>query len=281
MAYGASIIIIAFPSKTTHKLQPLDVGVFGCLQKKCNDSNSDFELLSDSDSVAKDNMEPILSTSCIMRSLAPSLSWLTLPPILSYNSMVQSSPDDLWKQLQFHHAQNKALLEMYQDQTWQLEAANTHCTIAERKVAHFAEKLANKGKKVTLMKKVDGQFAKKAKKEQADAWKKAEKKAEDDTHTAQIAQDPFRYTNTMRNFVILAGALGLEQGGTIASLQERIKAYLNLDETRSALAHHPHFNSLFGGPSKTWARQVVAMPLSYEANAPPPDLELKPNSLLN
>ncbi|KAH9971972.1 hypothetical protein BGW80DRAFT_1141562, partial [Lactifluus volemus] len=32
--YGASIIIIAFPSKTTHKLQPLDVGVFGCLQKK-------------------------------------------------------------------------------------------------------------------------------------------------------------------------------------------------------------------------------------------------------
>ena len=33
-AYNASLIIIAFPSKTTHKLQPLDVGVFGALQRK-------------------------------------------------------------------------------------------------------------------------------------------------------------------------------------------------------------------------------------------------------
>ncbi|KIL58860.1 hypothetical protein M378DRAFT_85848, partial [Amanita muscaria Koide BX008] len=34
MAYQAGIIIIALPSKTTHKLQPLDVGVFSVLQRK-------------------------------------------------------------------------------------------------------------------------------------------------------------------------------------------------------------------------------------------------------
>src|SRR5436190_23597316 len=31
-AYDAGVILFAFPSKTTHKLQPLDVGVFGCVQ---------------------------------------------------------------------------------------------------------------------------------------------------------------------------------------------------------------------------------------------------------
>ncbi|KDR76824.1 hypothetical protein GALMADRAFT_39149, partial [Galerina marginata CBS 339.88] len=32
-AFEHNIILLAFPSKTTHKTQPLDVGVFGTVQK--------------------------------------------------------------------------------------------------------------------------------------------------------------------------------------------------------------------------------------------------------
>jgi hypothetical protein len=49
------------------------------------------------------------------------------------------------------------------------------------------------------------------------------------------------------HLVILAGAFSLDQDGTIAALCDQIEAHLQLDKTRCALAHQPHFAGLFGG----------------------------------
>jgi hypothetical protein len=85
------------------------------------------------------------------------------------------------------------------------------------------------------------------------------------------------------HLVILAGALSLDQDGTIAALCDQIKAHLQLDEMRHALAHQPHFAGLLGGGPVTLkhTRQATAtLPSSHDADIPltddDADLSLQP-----
>jgi hypothetical protein len=85
------------------------------------------------------------------------------------------------------------------------------------------------------------------------------------------------------HLVILAGALSLDQDGTIAAHHDQIKAHLQLHEMRCDLAHQPCFAGLPGGGPVTLkhTRQATAaLPSSHDADIPltdnDADLSLQP-----
>ncbi|KAI6104740.1 hypothetical protein EDD16DRAFT_1492337 [Pisolithus croceorrhizus] len=148
----------------------------------------------------------------------------------------------------------------------QLDAANAHCTIAQRHIAILMEQLTNKSQtKRQKSKKIEAHFvtlpelravfeaeeAELAVKEAAEAEKAAQKRAEDEAWTHWINQEiafrvfdaPLSSYKHKDDLVALAGALSLPMQGTAADLTKAIKDYLRENPSH---ADEPCFSGLFG-----------------------------------
>ena len=139
------------------------------------------------------------------------------------------------------HQQNSTLLASNCMLTSQLEAANTHCTLAKQALSQSCLELDNVKKKqswpsvklqarwVTLPELKDD-FEKaeleQQEKEKLEAEKQAKKKVDEDTRQSQIEQDiqgkTFDTLSTLRrkdDYITLAGALRISRNGTVEQLK--------------------------------------------------------------
>ena len=332
IAFKHGIIIHAFPSKTTHKTQPLDVGVFSSVQrawtKHCDKRLADGvgidrynfiheymeihhvitpELVQkafkktglyplnpsafgDEDfapSLASSNTAPV-PPSFPPDTASPSFSALDMQathptisptgpgwPVLSLSDAMALSKEELWNEVQHMNQQNITLFAANRMLTSQLEASNTHCTLARQALSQSRLELDNCKKKRprqsvktrarwVTMPELQEDFEKaqleRQEKDKLEAEKQAKKKADEDVRQSQIEQDirgkTFDALSTFRrkdDYITLAGALGISREGTVEELKTRIKHYI-ADPSHADIALNPRFSALFQTTGKTSAR---------------------------
>jgi hypothetical protein len=230
--------------------------------------------------VPLDDFDPSSSIAA-PNTLATHSTIATLPePVLPFSQAMGLSKEELWNELQRVHQQNSVLIASNQMVTLQLEAANTHCTLAKQALSQSRLELDNVKKKqprqsvklrarfVTmpeLLEDYEKSELKRQEKEKLEAEKQAKKNADEDARQLQIERDirgkTFDALSTFRrkdDYITLAGALGISRDGTVEELKTRIKGYL-ADPSHVDIAQNPRFSALFQVSGKTCARNPPIM----------------------
>ncbi|KIK45040.1 hypothetical protein CY34DRAFT_802009 [Suillus luteus UH-Slu-Lm8-n1] len=235
-------------------------------------------------------VDPLTGPSTSRRSTRSSSVQFTGPILAmpSYAQCMTRSREELWDYISRLHSQNRDLMETVATQSAQLEAANAHCTVVSHENTQLREIHSNKQKQkdyqsmrlparfVThpeLRATFEADHAARKEKEQADAAKQAQKKAENDARTVKINQNavtknfdaPLSSYKLKDDFLTIAQALGLtvEKKDTIASLTNKIKTHL---DEHPALADNARFSALFQvGGVKRRIHSRPATPLSKDS----------------
>jgi hypothetical protein len=187
---------------------------------------------------------------------------------MSHFQVMASSKEELWEHIQQLYAQNQTLTEAVAMQTAQVDAANAHCTIAQRENQDWRVKAENERRKKTRTStKVKARYVTapefkesfeagadaRKEKERLEKDKKDKKKLDEEARIARIHNSiatrtfdsPFTSYKRKEDLEALAGALGLSRDGKIVDLAARIKSHLEDPDTRTALADNPRFSALY------------------------------------
>ncbi|KAH7917731.1 DDE-domain-containing protein, partial [Leucogyrophana mollusca] len=246
------------------------------------------------ESLASSTTASVAPNCRLTRSLSPLNEPLPTPVMPSYAHAMTLSKEELWNELQRMYTQNKTLVTTITMLTGEIQAANSHCTLARRELAASRLELANQKKKkrrkstklrarfVTLPE-LEEDFnkeeAERREKERTEAEKQAKKKTDGDARLAQINRDIATRTfdaaltsyRRKDDLVALAGALQLSMEGHVSDLTERIKEHLKPhfeDPAKSDIANNPRFAALFG-KGKSRATNPSAGPATRRRNNAP------------
>ncbi|KAG1870208.1 hypothetical protein DFJ58DRAFT_765163 [Suillus subalutaceus] len=250
--------------------------------------SSNFSTIHPSSLVAgSSQLLPKVSTSMITRSSTPAPSQALIRP-MSHVQVMASSKEKLWEHIQQLYAQNQTLMEVVAMQTALIDAANAHCTIAQRENQDWRVRAENERRKKTCtttkvkVRYVTAPEFKESFEAGAGARREKEgleedkKKLDEEARIARIHNSittrtfdsPFTSYKWKENLEALAGALGLSRDGKIADLSARIKAHLKDPDIRAVLADNPRFSAIYGSKRRTGRPDAIANLTSSESSTP-------------
>ncbi|KAG1905855.1 uncharacterized protein F5891DRAFT_1182921 [Suillus fuscotomentosus] len=268
--------------------EEMDLDYLPSNEDEASDSDSELDLEiedhpTDSPTMASGSS---LTTRLISVGLQSKFGPARLPMVLSYDDVINSNREDLWRNIQFLYGQNKTLFKLYSMQSARLAAAEAHCTLTSHQVSMLNEWLANKTqKKRQKLKKINARFVthpelkeafeaeeiERTEKEKVDAEKAAQKKAENDLRLSRIEEDiktkvfdgSLSSYKRKDDLIIIAGALSLPRDRTMIELTARIKDFL---AGNPECASQPRFVGLLGGKRASAVTASAASNLSQPQN---------------
>ncbi|KAG1790814.1 uncharacterized protein HD556DRAFT_1487955 [Suillus plorans] len=130
---------------------------------------------------------PVMTSgsSLVTRSISTGLQFefgsASTPAVLSYDEVMKSDREDLWKNIQLLYSRNKTLFEMQLMQSAQLAAVEAHCTLLTNKTQKKCQKSKNRFFTYPEFKAAsEAEKIERIKKEKVDSEKAAQKIAEND-----------------------------------------------------------------------------------------------------
>ncbi|PPR01581.1 hypothetical protein CVT24_005872 [Panaeolus cyanescens] len=206
--------------------------------------------------------------------------------------------DELIEEIQALRKQINSLAEALEMQCALTDAANAHCTIAQREISHLRTKLENSTKPVNrgptkvkarfltlpaMREAFEAEEKERLEKERMAEEKELQRRAEDEEKENQIKadaaskvfSDPLSSYKKKHDLRALALALGLSDLGTVPILLENIRQAL--DEKKNELQQNPRFSGLFSSKR----RRIEASVNPEASTQEDPDLVPRNNDLVD